>query len=187
MQATTANGEVRSEQETSAALPPRTEELAGFLAASLDSMTPALVQRMVITMAQMAELIDYVNSDEMKSLLARTTEVAESLERSLESIKALEESGALKALVEMGEFAHAMKQSMTSSILTRSLTNMLTLAELGDQMLEIVRESADEARSDKRKISARAVVKDLTNPELQEGMKTLVALGRRLPRLLEGF
>jgi uncharacterized protein YjgD (DUF1641 family) len=141
-------------------------------------------------MAQMAELVDLVeviNTDEMKNLVATAAAAADSLSRSLEAVKALEESGALKALVEVGDFAFAMKQSMTSGILTGSLSTVLSLAETGDQMLEAVRESVNEAKKDTRKVGPMTLWNVLKDQQTQESLKFLLAMARRLPGLLESL
>lgn len=188
LQVAKSNGEVKTDQETQGKSTSRIDEAAGFLTASLDSLTPALVQRMVVSMAQMTELADLLNNEEMKSLLARTAEVADSLERSLGAIKDLEESGALKALVEMGEFANAMKQSLTSSLVIRSLADVgLLAAEMGDRMLEAARDAKSEAEQDTRKIGPMTLLNALKDPKTQEGLKFLLAMGRRLPDVLESL
>ncbi len=169
----------------------RIEEAAGLLTASLDSMTPALVQRMVTTMAQLAEMIDLVevlNTDEMKSLVGRAAEVAASLERSLGAVQALEESGALNTLTELAGFAVAMKSSMTSSILTRSLSDLaLPAAEAGSKMLEAVNDAKYEAAKDTRKLGPMALLNVLKDPQMQASLKFLLAMGKRLPDVLEGL
>jgi len=184
------NGAAKAEQDTPATPPSRMDEAAGFLTASLDSMTPAIVQRMTATMAKMAELVDLVeaiNTDEMKGLVTGAANAAESLSRSLEAVKALEESGALSALMEMGDFAYAMKQSMTAPILQRTISTGISLAVTGDQMLEAVRESANEAKKDTRTLGPVALLHALKEPKIQDGLKFLLAFAQRLPDLMEGI
>lgn len=184
------NGAVKTEEKQSTPSG-KLDEVAGLLTASLDSMTPALVQRMVTTMAQLAEMIDLVeilNTDEMKSLLERAAEVAASLERSLGAIQDLEESGALNTLTELAGFAVAMKSSMTSSILTRSLSDLaLPAAEMGATMLETARDAKYEAAKDTRKLGPVALLSALKDPQMQESLKFLLAMGKRLPNVLESL
>ncbi len=185
---TEENGATKTEQEIPATPPSRMDEASGFLTASLDSMTPAIVQRMTATMAKMAELVDLVeaiNTDEMKGLVTSAAEAAESLTRSLEAVRALEESGALSALVEMGDFAYSMKQSMTAPILQRTLSMGISLAVTGDQMLDAVRESVNDAKKDTRKLGPVALLNTLKEPKIQEGLKFLLAFAHRLPDLME--
>lgn len=184
------NSATKTEQEAPAASPSRMDEATGFLVASLDSMTPAIMQRMTATMAKAAELvdlIDVINTDEMRGLVTSAAEAAESLSRSLEAVKALEESGALSALVEMGDFAYAMKQSMTASILTRTLSSGISLAVTGDQMLAAARESVKDAKKDTRKLGPVTLLNTLKEPKIQEGLKFMLAFAQRLPDLMEGI
>lgn len=179
------NSEKKSDQEISATPSSRVEEAVGLLTAGLDSLTPEIIQRLTTTVAQLSELIDVINNDEVKSLLASTAQAAGSLERSLGAIKTLEEGGTLATLVEIGGFANAIMQSLTTSLVTRSLSPVLSLAMTGDQMLEVVRESALEARKDTRQISLIALLRELRDPQVQESLKFILALSRHLPGLLE--
>lgn len=179
------NGDNKPDKKTSAASANRIEEAAGLLTAGLDSMTPAIAQRLATTIAQMAELIDVINNDEMKNLMAGTAKAAESLERSIGTIKMLEESGTLATLVEIGDLANAITQSLTTSLVVRSLSPVLSLAEAGDQLLEEVRESAHESAKETRKLSIIALLRELQDPQVQKSLKFMLALARRLPGLLE--
>lgn len=179
------NSKNNPDQEAPAASSSRVEETAGLLTAGLDSMTPAIAQRLAATAAQLAELIDVINNDEMKNLLSSTARAAESLERSIGAIKTLEESGALATLVEIGDLADAVKQSLTTSLVTRSLSPVLSLVLTGDQILEVVRKSAREAEKDTRKLGLIALLRELQDPQVQESLRFILALSRHLPDLLE--
>ena len=181
------NGAAVTKQEAPPAPYSRTAEAADLLTASIDSLTPALVQRMVTTMAQMAEMIDIINTDEMKKLLATASEVADSLECSLRTLKEMADGGAISGLAQMGVFADALRNSMTSGIAIRSLSSVLSLAEVGDQMLEAVRDSADEAKKDTRKIGPVTLLNALKDPQTQESLKFILALSKKMPALLENI
>jgi uncharacterized protein YjgD (DUF1641 family) len=165
----------------------RTAEAESFLTASLDSMTPALVQRLVSTMSQMIELVDIVNTDEMKNLIATASEVAESLESSLRTLKEMEDGGAISGLAEMGVFIDAMKKSMTSSIALRSLSSVMSLAETGNQMLEAVSESVEEIKKDTRRLGTISLLKALKDPEIQQSLKFMLAFTKKVPCILENI
>ncbi len=56
------NSKNNPDQEAPAASSSRVEETAGLLTAGLDSITPAIAQRLAATAAQLAELIDMINN-----------------------------------------------------------------------------------------------------------------------------
>ncbi|MCL6472347.1 MAG: DUF1641 domain-containing protein [Firmicutes bacterium] len=181
------NGTAAAEQIEQNTKHIRTDELASFITASLDSMTPAIVQRLAATVSQMAELVDIINTDEMKNLLSTVSAMTDNLERSLVTMKELEESEAIAGLAKIGVFADALRSSLTASLVVRSLSSVLMLAEMGDKLLEAVHDAKHEVANDNRKLGPRSLLSALKDPQLQESLKFLLAISKRLPAVLEGL
>ncbi|HEY3374704.1 MAG TPA: DUF1641 domain-containing protein [Candidatus Aquicultor sp.] len=171
-------------EETRAHTPKQLEDANALLVAALDSLTPAIVQRLAATTAQLGELVDTVNTDETRSLVAGVAQTAESLERSLDIIKQLEESGTLETLAELGSLANAVRQSITSPLVSRPLSAGVSLALTGGQFLDAAQEAASEARRDTRRITIFGLLGELRDPQIQDSLKFILALARRLPGIL---
>lgn len=134
-----------------------------------------------------------LNDDEMAALALQLKQSAPALTRLLKRVDELERSGALDTFLDLTEVAHALRISVSDSMVAQLSTaarNMLELADALALQAPALKQAIEEARAaataDKGRVGLLALARALKEPQVQYGLKFLLAFSRRLPGATQG-
>ncbi|RSK29039.1 DUF1641 domain-containing protein [Bacillus sp. HMF5848] len=157
---------------------------------AIQSMTKEMVDEITKKAIASVELIDDIAQPETIELLKKLPDVSESLSRSLDEIKKLEQTGSLQTLIEVAEMIAAAKVSMTSTMVLDIVEKAIAGVELADDltqkgaiplatnMIASFTEAMDEYE-DKQPLSLLQLAKSMKDPNVRKGLSILVSFLKR--------
>jgi len=172
------------------------DEVTTVLKGLLDSTTSAMVERMMGTVDVLASLGDVLTRPGMQELVHAAAGASESLTRALQKLQRLEESGTLDVLLQAGDLLVGLKNSMSDAMVERVVVTAGAGLEMADAAIQggagklltaVLRATNDaqiEAEKDTRKIGITGLMGALRDPEMQKGLKVVLALTKNLPKHL---
>jgi uncharacterized protein YjgD (DUF1641 family) len=166
--------------------------LLGAVGAFSDAMTDAAVERAVSNLTRASLLLDRLTAPDGEALIDRLLEAGPALGAALEKLSDLERSGRLQRLLELLDMLGVLADSLTEPMLERMIAFLSGLMEMASdsggltsQLRRISQEAVAEARQDTRPMGLLALLASLKDPELQQGLKTLLALTKRATQVLD--
>lgn len=172
------------------------DELATVVKALQDGTTSQMVERVVGLGERLLEAADLLARPGMLELLRELSGAARGLTELLQTLRMLQETGTLEALTQLTLLAGAFKNSATDAMATRVAGLAAAGLELADQAVSsgagqmlagLGRASGEalaEAERDPRPVTLWGLRGQLRDPQVQKGVKLLLALTRRLPGIL---
>lgn len=168
-------------------------KLQGFIEAAMQAVTADMVNDIAVKVVSMIELADDVVQPETLSLLRKLPEVSESLERTLDEVKKIEENGTLNTLLQLSEMVGSMKQSMTGPMISDMMEKAIIGVEFADDLvqkgsLELVDgmiTAFDKAKQDqlgKDPLSVFQIIQSLSDRQTREGISLLLSFVKHLPK-----
>ncbi len=168
-------------------------KLQGFIEAAMQAVTAEMVNDIAVKVVSMIELADDVVQPETLSLLRKLPEVSESLERTLDEVKKIEENGTLNMLLQLSEMVGSMKQSMTGPMISDMMEKAIIGVEFADDLvqkgsLELVDgmiTAFDKAKQDqlgKDPLSVFQIIQSLSDRQTREGISLLLSFVKHLPK-----
>ncbi|MGE5675089.1 MAG: DUF1641 domain-containing protein [Mycobacterium leprae] len=134
-----------------------------------------------------------LNSPEMEALALQLKQSAPALTRLLQRVDELERSGALGTVLDLADVAHALRISVSDGMVAQLSTSVRIALELADQVMmqaPAVQQAATEARAaaiaDKRRLGLLDLARALKEPQVQYGLKFMLAFAGRLPATMQG-
>lgn len=170
-------------------------KLIGFTDAAMNAVTGEMVATIAETGVKMVEMADDLLQPETLSLLKALPEVAENLERTLMEVKRMEETGALKSLLQLADMVAAMKGAMTGPMVTDMVEKAIKGVELADSFVQLgaidlveglltAFHNAQEQTKDKEPLSSMQLMKAVTQKETREGLALMISFLQNLPKEL---
>ncbi|MDA8066429.1 MAG: DUF1641 domain-containing protein [Thermaerobacter sp.] len=172
------------------------DELATVAKALQDGTTSQMVERVVGLGERLLEAADLLARPGMLELLRELSGAARGLTELLQTLRMLQDTGTLEALTQLALLAGAFKNSATDAMATRVAGLAASGLELADQAVSsgaghmlagLGRASGEalaEAERDPRPVTLWGLRGQLRDPQVQKGVKLLLALTRRLPGIL---
>lgn len=177
------------------ALLDRVEQVQGLLAAVgafSDGLTDSMLERTVRNLTHISLLLDRLTAPDGEVLIDRLIEAGPALGAVLEKLGDLERSGTLHRILELLDMLGVLADSLTDSMLERMIAFLSGLMEMASdsggltsQLRRISQEAVVEARQDTRPVGLFSLLGSLKDPELQQGLKMVLALTKRTPQVLD--
>ncbi len=173
------------------------EALAAVSGAAAATVTPGMVERLSVLAERTATAVDVLSSPEMLELLEQVRKSAPTLTRVLQRLQQFADSGAMDTVMDLADVAHAARAAMTDGQISRLADGIRVLFELMDvlmasgihdrapALLNATIAARDEAATNKKSIGLLDLLRAPKEPELQFVLKFLLALGRRLPAVMQ--
>lgn len=132
-------------------------------------------------------------SPELEALSQQLQQSAPALTRLLQRVDELERSGALATFLDLTEVAHALRISVSDHMVAQLATAARNALELADGLAlqaPALKQAAEEARAaasaDTGRVGLLDLARALKEPQIQYGLKFLLAFSRRLPAAMQG-
>ncbi len=164
-------------------MPPNEAERLAI--AARDALTDSMVERMTVTAANAAEVIDRLNDEETR----------DAVHGLIDRLTDLHKIGAMDTLFDTVALLHAARSAATDSIVERlfafveHMLNTVGSEEMVD-LLDNVRTSLDEAAVEAEATPAKgglfAALSLLSKPETQRSLTFLLGVGERLRKSQSG-
>ena len=166
------------------------KEAEDLTQAIINSITPAMVNRLTENMEQIARISELLVNPEVTQLIEKLTGITQSLNLLVDILKQLHEQGTLEQLSQMVGVLDGLINSITPGILSRMVDIGLQLVEVGDFLLTsglhsrlpfvihaidaAIIEAQDKAGKGKQLGGIMGLVRALKQPEIQEGLQILL-------------
>lgn len=173
--------------------PNLTSEAQVLAGAASASVTGAMVEHIAALAERSATALDTLTDPDVLALLQQLRQSAPNLTRTLKRVDDLATSGVLDTLLELAEVVHIARLSMSDTTVERLGDSVRTLAEVADTLMTsglpaaapglvaAVDAAREEAARNPESIGIFSLLRVLKEPQLQFGLKFMLALVRRLP------
>ncbi len=175
----------------------RLTELAQLLAGIQASATAPLAERLGLLAAQMGPLVARLTEADTQVTLDQLLAHQQDLQSLLDQLAGWQKDGTWAALTQWAGLLKALTDSLNPLMVERLVTTFTQLGEFVNQLissggmqmvlyaLQQLTEAKTEAQQDPHKITLGSLLRMLKDPEIQQGMKTLLSVLRRLPSMLD--
>lgn len=166
------------------------KDAKNLAAALVNSITPAMVNRLTENVDQIAKISELLNNPEITQLIEKITGTTQSLNLLVDILKQLYEQGTLEQLSHMVGVLDGLLNSLTPGILSRMVDIGLQLVEVGDFLLTsglhsrlpfvihaidaAIVEAQDKAGKGKQLGGVMGLLRAFKQPEIQEGLQILL-------------
>lgn len=171
-------------------------ETMALVSALTDSATPQLAERMAGLAVGLGQI-----AAEAGPGVAQTVSAVEAhgniLADMVHQVANWQQDGTWKVLMDTVSLIKGLNDSVTSPMVERTLSTatdallMLSatldsgLLTLGIRTAEVFQAAVKDAATDTTRVSATGLLRSLKDPEIQRGMRIMLALLRRMPNLIE--
>ena len=175
-----------------------TAELSSVASAVADSVTPALVERVTALLTEFGVIGSRLASPAGLGLVESVADQAQELTQLLRQMSVWQANGTWALVENTAALVKALQDSVSPALAERvidflvpvvgSLSQMDSagMLEAAVRLAEAAPDSLAHAREDRRRLTVVALLREVQNPEVQLGIKTLLQMLRRLPYAIEG-
>lgn len=171
-------------------------EMTGLIGAVRKSLTPPMVERVGNLVAQLGTMADAATDPGMTAVLAQLSVHQVAVSQLLDALGQWSQDGTWNILVETIGMLRSLRDSMNPSMVQR-VSNILSQAtrlldaamdsgvpQAAERLNEQAALALAEARRDPSKVTLTSLYRALRDPEVQLGIKTVMALVKRVPTIL---
>ncbi len=176
-------------------------EFAGLLTSVKSSATAAMAERMGTLVSTTGDLVARLTESDTTQFLTYVFENHEVVRGLLDQLVTWQSDGTWQSLTDMAGLVNAAKQSFSVATASRLATltgeGLLILRRFLDSgalpgslailehLSEAMSQAFQEAEQDTKHVTLTGMLRMIKDPEVQISLKTLFALLKRLPKLLE--
>jgi uncharacterized protein YjgD (DUF1641 family) len=170
-------------------------ELVSFTAALKDSATPPIAERVATLAIGLGQMAGEIGPGVVETVSAVEAH-GPALRQMIEEIARWHHDGTWKTLTEAVTVVRALNDSLTPHMVERVVELAATLGgalasaaesgllDLGLRMGEALAAASHDSAQDASRVTAVTLMRSIREPGMQRGVKTLMALMRRLPEVI---
>ncbi len=182
----------------SASIGPTTNELTTLATALADRMSPEVVERVATLLIERVEAGNRFASPAGMALVASVVDEAPGLVRALSRLGEWQANGTWELLEEAVNLAKSLHDSLSPALVERmtglvvDLSQALSQAvstgmlEAAGRLMDMATESLAQAQDDHRRLTILGLLREIQDPQVQEGVKTLLQMSRKMPYVIRG-
>lgn len=171
---------------------------ATLLQAVADSATPALAERIASVVEPLGRLADTVASPDGLELVAAAVDQSEAVKSLLAMLAQWRADGTLDAFAQLAGIIRSLQDSLSPALADRAVSWLSDVAVLSARAVDsglfamvsratmAAVDSVQKAKEDSRRLTVMGLLKEISDPDVQLGLKTVLQLLRRLAYVIAG-
>lgn len=175
-----------------------TRELSTLAAALTDSITPGVAERVTVLLTELSEAGSRLASPAGMALVESVVQEAPDLVRALHLLAEWQVNGTWEVFEGAVNLLKSLHDSLNPALVERIVGLLGDLLQTLNQavstgmldsavrLVDVATESLVQAQDDHRRLTVMGLLREVQNPEVQVGVKTLLQMLRKVPYVIRG-